>query len=119
VIIANSGANPANATWVAQQILELKKANSHIVGVVGWSNSPTSVNANAIFAQQPKEKEKENVFMLAPSSSSRDLSGAPDFLRIVSSDIDQTGYTADFAYNNLKYRNMAVIYTPDIIFKLL
>jgi branched-chain amino acid transport system substrate-binding protein len=84
------------------------------VGVVGWSNSPTSFNANAVLAHQPKENE--NVFMLAPSSSSKSLSGAPGFLRIVPDDIEQTGYIANYAYNRLEYRKMAILYEPDTIF---
>jgi ABC-type branched-subunit amino acid transport system substrate-binding protein len=109
VILANSGANPANTTWVAKQILALKKGNPHIVGVVGWSMSSASVNANTILAHQPKEQE--NVFMLAPSSSSRHLIGSPDFLRIVPSDTTQAEKMANYAYDTLNYRKIAILYT--------
>jgi hypothetical protein len=42
------------------------------VGVVGWSGSSASVNANSVLAHQPKEND--NVFMLAPSAASREPS---------------------------------------------
>jgi ABC-type branched-subunit amino acid transport system substrate-binding protein len=109
VILANSGANPANTTWVAEQILALKKGNPHIVGVVGWLISSDSINANTILAHQPKEQE--NVFMLTPASSSKHLIGSPDFLRIIPSDITQAGAMANYAYDTLNYRRIAILYT--------
>ncbi len=114
VIIASSGANSENTAWVAKQIIALKRANPHIVGVVGWSTSSTSVNANAVLAHQPKENE--NVFMLAPSGSSGSLSGTPYFLRIVLPDIYQADFIAFYAYNALKYGKMAIIYNSDDVF---
>jgi ABC-type branched-subunit amino acid transport system substrate-binding protein len=116
LIIANSGANPANANWVAQQILALKKANSRVMGVVGWTISSDSVNANAILAHQPTEND--NVFMLSPSATSRNLSDTPDFLRTILSDIDQANYLTNYAYDALNYRKIAILYTSDDNFTL-
>lgn len=111
LIIANSGAVSANTTWVAQQILALKKANSHIVGMIGWAISSDSVNANALLAHRPVNQD--DVFMLSPSATSKDLQGAPEFSRIIPSDRDQTNYMADYAYTTLKYRKIAIFYASN------
>jgi ABC-type branched-subunit amino acid transport system substrate-binding protein len=111
VIVANNGASPANTNWVAQQILALKKGNSHIVGVVGWPGSKDSINANRVLAHQPNENE--NVFMLSPTAVSSDLGGSPHFLRIVLRELDQADYMAKYIYDRLNYRSVAIIYTSE------
>lgn len=109
LIIGNSGSNDGNAKQVAQDILTLKKINSYILGVVGWSVSSHTVNANNILAHQPTNND--NVFMLAPSASSDTLNSDLYFAHIIPNDSTQASIMANYAYSTLKYRRIAVLYT--------
>jgi eukaryotic-like serine/threonine-protein kinase len=96
LIIANAGSNSANASTVANQIVQAAAKDSHIVGVMGWSFSGHSTNAIGALS-------KAGIPMVSATASSDSLTGiSPDFFRVAPSDKTEADVAATYAQTNLK-----------------
>lgn len=105
LLLANSGSVDTNAATVAEDIIQVQKANKSIIGVVGWSLSSPTINAINTLNSSP-----DKMWMISPNATSDDLEGIPHLLRIVSSDKAQVQVSARYAYNILHAKKVAIFY---------
>ncbi len=106
LLIANSGSSSLFATTIAQQIVQAAKADKTIVGVMGWPYSSRVLSALPILSQA-------QLPMVSPSASSDQLSGkSAYFFRVCPSDQRQGAVGADYAYQHLRARRVALFLDP-------
>jgi ABC-type branched-subunit amino acid transport system substrate-binding protein/tRNA A-37 threonylcarbamoyl transferase component Bud32 len=106
LLIANSGGNSRFATTIAQQIVEAAHFDKTIVGVMGWPYSSRSLNAIGVLAQA-------QIPMVSQTASSDLLTGrSPFFFRVCPSDQEQGQVGADYAYQRLRSRQVALFVDP-------
>nr|BBH93773.1 hypothetical protein KTA_19720 [Thermogemmatispora argillosa] len=106
LLIANSGGNSLFATTVAQQIVQAARADKTIVGVMGWPYSSRALNALPILAQA-------HLPMVSETASSDLLTGrSPYFFRVCPSDHQQGLIGADYSYQRLQARRVALFFDP-------
>lgn len=106
LLIANAGSSAANANIVAQQIVKAAKADSTIVGVMGWPYSGYTLDAVKVFtdAQIP---------LVSQTASSDDLTNiSPYFFRVAPSNLSQAQVGANYAQKTLGAKNIALFYDP-------
>jgi serine/threonine protein kinase/ABC-type branched-subunit amino acid transport system substrate-binding protein len=106
LLIANAGSSDTYATRVAQQIVQLAKADKTVVGVIGWPYSSYAFNAIQVLgpAQIP---------MVSQAASSDLLSGmSPYFFRVVPPNKSQARAGATYAEQTLHAKNVALFYDP-------
>jgi serine/threonine protein kinase/ABC-type branched-subunit amino acid transport system substrate-binding protein len=96
LIIANAGSTAANASTVANQIVQAAAKDPTIVGVMGWSFSGHSIDAIGILT-------KAGIPMVSATASSNDLTGiSPDFFRVAPSNKIEADVAATYAQTTLK-----------------
>ncbi|WP_069805881.1 protein kinase domain-containing protein [Thermogemmatispora onikobensis] len=106
LLIANSGGSSLFATTVAQQIVQAAQADKTIVGVMGWPYSSRALNALSILAQA-------HLPMVSETASSDLLTGrSPYFFRVCPSDQQQGLIGADYSYQRLQARRVALFFDP-------
>jgi serine/threonine protein kinase/ABC-type branched-subunit amino acid transport system substrate-binding protein len=106
LLLANSGSNAANATMVAQQIVQAAKQDPTIVGVMGWPFSGQTQQALGVLSNA-------KIPMISSTASSDALTGAsPYFFRVAPSDTSQAGVGARYAQQVLHAKNVAVFEDP-------
>ncbi|MBX5450851.1 ABC transporter substrate-binding protein [Thermogemmatispora sp.] len=106
LLIANSGGNSLFATTVAQQIVQAARADKTIVGIMGWPYSSRALNALPILAQA-------HLPMVSETASSDLLTGrSPYFFRVCPSDHQQGLIGADYSYQRLQARRVALFFDP-------
>lgn len=102
LLIANSGSQTTFATPVAQEIVQLEKADSHFVGIMGWpfSSRVVQVLSTLTPAQIP---------MLSQTASSDSLSGkSPYFFRVAPPNVTQGVIGAHYAETTLHATRVAL-----------
>ncbi|WP_376793552.1 ABC transporter substrate-binding protein [Thermogemmatispora sp.] len=106
LLIANSGGSSLFAITVAQQIVQAAQADRTIVGVMGWPYSSRALNALPILAQA-------HLPMVSETASSDLLTGrSPYFFRVCPSDQQQGQIGADYSYQRLQARRVALFFDP-------
>ncbi|WP_069805880.1 protein kinase domain-containing protein [Thermogemmatispora onikobensis] len=106
LLIANSGGSSLFAATIAQQIVLAARADKTIVGVMGWPYSSRVIPALPILSQA-------QLPMVSPSASSDQLSGkSAYFFRVCPSDQQQGAVGADYAYQHLRARRVALFLDP-------
>jgi ABC-type branched-subunit amino acid transport system substrate-binding protein/serine/threonine protein kinase len=106
LLIANSGGSSLFATTIAQQIVQAAQADKTIVGVMGWPYSSRALNALPILAQA-------HLPMVSETASSDLLTGrSPYFFRVCPSDQQQGLIGADYSYQRLQARRVALFFDP-------
>ena len=107
LLIANFGSDPANATRVAQQIVQAAQADKTIVGVMGLPLS-AYVPATIAILQQA------HLPLVSSGAASDALTGlSPDFFRIVPPDAVQARIGAAYAVQTLHTHTVALFYDPN------
>ena len=106
LLIANSGNNAANAIPVAEQIIQVAKAEG-IVGVMGW---PFSGHVQTVFHLF----DNAHIPMVSPTASSDDLTNVSRFFfRVVPSNKSQAIAGAQYAETQLKASRAALFVAPN------
>jgi eukaryotic-like serine/threonine-protein kinase len=106
LLIANAGDQSANAPAVAQQIVRAAKADSTIVGVMGWPYSSYVASTYPIF-------EAAQLPMISQTASSDELTGVSRYLfRVCPSNKDEAVAGANYASQNLHAQNVIVFTDP-------
>ncbi len=104
LLIANAGSSSTNATQVAQQIVQLAKADKTVVGVMGFPYSGYTINALQVLSQA-------HIPIVSQTASSDQLSGmSPYFFRVAPSNKEQGIAGANYALQVLKAKSVAVFY---------
>ncbi len=107
LLIANSGSNVDYATTVAQQIVQAAKNDSTIIGVMGWSFSAQTLNAEKVLSMA-------NIPMVSATASSDSLTGiSPYFFRVAPSNNTQAIAGAHYIEQQLHARRVAVFVDPN------
>jgi serine/threonine protein kinase/ABC-type branched-subunit amino acid transport system substrate-binding protein len=106
LLIANAGSQTSNAPAVAQQIVQAAKADSSIIGVMGWPYSSYVANTVNIF--------KEAKLPLVSQTASSDLfTGiSPYFFRVCASNKAQGIAGAMYVEQKLQARSAVVFTDP-------
>ncbi len=101
LLIANSGSQTTFATPVAQEIVQLQKADSHFVGIMGWpfSSRVVQVLSTLTPAQIP---------MVSQTASSDSLTGKPYFFRVAPPNVTQGVIGAHYAETTLHATRVAL-----------
>ena len=95
-----------HATAVAQQIVQAAKADSTIVGVMGWPYSTYTQKIIPILAQA-------HIPMVSQTASADDLSGiSPYFFRVAPPNSSQAIAGARYAEQQLHSRRLALFFDP-------
>jgi eukaryotic-like serine/threonine-protein kinase len=108
ILIANAGSDVKenNIGAVSQQIVQIAQKDATVVGVIGWPNSSSILDAVSIFAHA-------KLPIISPQASSDVLTGiSPYFFRIVSPNRSQTEVAANFMKNTLHVKNPVVFVDP-------
>ncbi|RAQ97040.1 protein kinase domain-containing protein [Thermogemmatispora tikiterensis] len=106
LLIANSGGSSLFTAAIAQQIVQAAREDKTIVGVMGWPYSSRVLPALPILSQA-------QLPMVSPSASSDQLSGkSAYFFRVCPSDQRQGAVGADYAYQHLRARRVALFLDP-------
>ncbi|WP_376793553.1 ABC transporter substrate-binding protein [Thermogemmatispora sp.] len=106
LLIANAGSSSLFAATIAQQIVQAARADKTIVGVMGWPYSSRVLSALPILSQA-------QLPLVSPSASSDLLSGRSTyFFRVCPSDLRQGSVGADYAYQHLGARRVALFVDP-------
>ncbi|WP_149402607.1 protein kinase domain-containing protein [Dictyobacter arantiisoli] len=106
LIIANTGSNEANATTVANQIVQAAAKDHSIVGVMGWSFSAHAENASTILT-------RAKIPMVSATASSDALTNSSTyFFRVAPSNNTEASVAATYAENQLRAKK-AVIFMDD------
>lgn len=102
LLVANAGSNASSAPAVAQQIVRAAKADSTIIGVMGWPYSSYVANTVDIF-------QTAHLPMVSSTASSDLLTGiSPYFFRVCPTNKSEGIAAADYATNHLHAKNMIV-----------
>jgi serine/threonine protein kinase len=102
LLIANAGSQEANATRVAEQIVQLAQSDKTFVGVMGWPFSSYSFAAMQVLG-------KAHIPMVSPTSSSDTLTNiSPYFFRVAPSNKSQGIAGAKYAEQTLKAHKVAL-----------
>lgn len=102
LLIANSGSVATYATTIAQQIVQVAKSDKTLLGVIGWSSSPQTLNAIRVLASA-------HIPLVSPSASSDALTGiSPYFFRIVPPSAQEGSLAAGYATQQLRARRAAL-----------
>src|SRR5262249_51418751 len=102
LLIANTGSQLSSVQQVAQQIVQLAQQDKTFVGVMGWPYSDHSYEAIKILGAA-------HVPMVSQTASSDVLSGvSPYFFRVAPSNNMQGIAGADYAFNTLGTRRVAL-----------
>jgi ABC-type branched-subunit amino acid transport system substrate-binding protein len=107
LLIASSGSEALYATTIAQQIVQLAKADSRTIAVMGWTGSGRTLSAEPILVNA-------HLVMLSQHAGSSSLTGISPF-RIVSPSDVQAEIGANYARKILGAYNVAVfvdLYDP-------
>jgi serine/threonine protein kinase/ABC-type branched-subunit amino acid transport system substrate-binding protein len=107
LLIANAGGSSPdsqNAARVAQQIVQLAKADKTFVGVMGWPYSAYSINAISVL-------NNAHIPMVAQTASSDLLSGtSPYFFRVNPSNQSEAKADVQYAEQTLHAKKVALFY---------
>jgi len=103
LLIANSGSDPSESTEVAKQIVQAAKADSTIVGVLGWPTSETTLKVIPIL--QPM-----HLPIITASNASDELDRETDFFRTGSPVSDQMSLIDFYISKKLNPQNMVIFY---------
>jgi ABC-type branched-subunit amino acid transport system substrate-binding protein len=103
LLIASSGSSGSSyVKTVAEQIVQLARADQRTVAVMGWADSSSTHNALPILAKAP-------LVMLSQSASNTLLTGiSPYFFRIVPPNEVQAEAGASYAREELSTNNVAI-----------
>jgi eukaryotic-like serine/threonine-protein kinase len=102
LLIANAGSKQANVTQVAQQIVQLAKADKTVVGVMGWPFSSYAFNAVQVL-------DGAHIPMVSQTASSDQLTGiSPYFFRVAPTNKAQGIDGAVYAKQTLHAKNVAL-----------
>ncbi len=101
LLIANSGSQTTFATPVAQEIVNLQKADSHFVGIMGWPFSSRVVQVLSTLAPA-------RIPMVSQTASSDSLTGKPYFFRVAPPNVVQGVIGARYARINLRATRVAL-----------
>ena len=102
LLIANSGSVTTFATPVAQQIVQLSKADSHFVGVMGWPYSSRVVQVLSTLSAA-------HIPIVSQTASSDSLTGAsPYFFRVAPPNVTQGVIGARYAVTSLHATRVAL-----------
>jgi len=103
LLVASSGSQAAYATIIAQQIVQLAKAdNQHFVGVMGWPFSGQATNAIKVLAQA-------HIPMVSQTASSDTLTAtSPYFFRVAPANLSQGIAGAKYAEQTLHAHNVVL-----------
>jgi eukaryotic-like serine/threonine-protein kinase len=106
LLIANSGSNADDTKTVAQQVVQLAKADKTFVGVMGW---PFSGNANLAI----NVLAAAHIPMISQTASSDALTGiSPYFFRVAPPNKSQGISGAKYAEQVLHAKRVALFYDP-------
>lgn len=106
LLVANSGSSKDWAKPLADAIARAQQQDKTIVGVMGWPYSSRALNAYKIL-------DTAHLPVVSPTASSDDLTGAsPYFFRVAPADDAQGKVAANYAFNTLKARKIAVFTDP-------
>lgn len=107
MLIANAGSQSGNAPAVARQIVQAARADSSIVGVMGWPYSSYSTSTVDIF-------KAAKLPLISQTASSDLLSGvSPYFFRVCASNKEQGIDGALYVERNL-HANKVVLFTDPL-----
>ncbi len=107
LLIANSGSDPDYATSVAQQIVQIARKDTTIIGVMGWPYSAQTLNAAKVLSAA-------NIPLVSSTASSDDLTGfSPFFFRVAPSNKTQAIAGAEYIERQLGARRVAVFVDPN------
>ncbi|GAC1567521.1 MAG: hypothetical protein NVS3B14_13830 [Ktedonobacteraceae bacterium] len=102
LLIANSGSMTTFATPVAQQVVQLAKADTHFVGVMGWPFSSRVVQVLSILSNA-------HIPIVSQTASSDKLTGAsPYFFRVAPPNTSQGVIGAHYAVTKLHATRVAL-----------
>jgi Periplasmic binding protein len=101
LLIANSGSDPNKSVDVAQQIVQLAKADPTIVGVLGWTTSETTIKVLPILQQK-------QLPVVTASNAGDALSGQPGFFRTGSPISAQMPLIQQYISTQLNPQNMVI-----------
>ncbi len=102
LLIANSGSNNAYTRRVAQQVVRLAQTDKTIVGVMGWTLSPQTINAIGVLGPA-------KIPMVASSPAGDSLTGtSPYFFRVAAPAMVQADIGAQYAERTLHVKTAAV-----------
>ena len=106
VLIANVGADPADAARVSEQIVIVSKNDKTFKGVIGWSlRSAYEENALGIL-------EQSHIPMISPTISDDQLT-SPFLFHIAATNAQQAQIAANYAAKNHTYQRIVVLYDRD------
>src|SRR5262249_53597978 len=102
LLIARSGSNPDRSKDIANQILQAARFDKTIVGVQGWTNSLTTLNAIKILVQA-------HLPIVASSTTSDALTGiSPYFFRVNAPNVVQVPLMTNYIETKLAPRHLVV-----------
>ncbi|HET8846679.1 MAG TPA: ABC transporter substrate-binding protein, partial [Ktedonobacteraceae bacterium] len=106
LLIANAGSDASNATAVAQQIVQAAKADSSIIGVMGWPFSGYVASTVNIF-------KDAHLPLISQTASSDLFTGiSPYFFRVCASNKAQGLAAAAYMKDKLQAKNIIVFTDP-------
>ncbi len=106
LLIANTGSSTDNANVVARQIVQAARIDKTIVGVMGWPYSSRTLAVISTLAHA-------NLPMVSQTASSDDLTGYSYFFRVCATDSQQGSSGANYAFDTLKSRRVALFVGKD------
>lgn len=107
LLTANSGSNTDDATFVAQQVVQLARTDPHFVGVCGWSYSSRNVKVVKVLGPA-------HIPMVSSKASSDCFTNvSPYFFRTTPANIIQAYAGAKYAEQTLKATRVAMFYDPN------
>lgn len=108
LLIANVGSSTDNAESVARQIVQAAQADKTIVGVMGWPYSSRTLAVVRTLAHA-------HLPIVSQTASSDDLTrlSSSYFFRVCATDSQQGSVGADYAFNALKARRVALFVGND------
>jgi eukaryotic-like serine/threonine-protein kinase len=106
LLIASSGSQASYAPEVAQQIVQVAKSDSSVVGVLGWPFSGHTQNVMQIFSDA-------HIPLLSSTASSDALTGiSPYFFRVAPANKTQGIQGAAYALQTLKAKSAVIFVDP-------
>jgi branched-chain amino acid transport system substrate-binding protein len=99
--VQDDGGTPEGGAAVANKLV----SDANVVAVAGHIFSGATASAMPVY-------EKAGIPMMSPSATNPDLtkSNSPVFNRLVFTDAAQGKFAADYLYNNLKVKNLAIVH---------
>jgi eukaryotic-like serine/threonine-protein kinase len=111
LLIANSGKVNTYATTVAQQIVQLAQKDKTIVAVMGWTSTPTTLNAIGVLAPA-------KIPMVSNSGADQLTGRSPYFFRVDPPSSVQGNASAVYAEQRFQAKTAAVFFDPQNNFQL-